>query len=122
MQTVQPVLINFNMPAYLKESLDDLAAFKTVSRTSILNRLIENYIRVEHKYIEEDGRFRDMLSKAKEKNKRMARNSNIVKEYLNTKPIHKSITELDEEYSPPSIESFSNVASDDYNWEKDRWG
>ena len=34
-------LINFNIPNYLKHDFDELAKFKRVSRTSILNRLIE---------------------------------------------------------------------------------
>jgi len=121
MQAELNTLINFNIPNYLKENLDDLTRFKNVSRTSILNRLIENYCRVEFKYIEEDGRFRDMLAKAKHKNKRMNRPT-FFKEYLDNKPIHKSITELDEEYSPPDIPTLSNKLTDDYDWEKDRWG
>ena len=121
MQAQTNTLINFNIPTYLKDNLDDLTRFKNVSRTSILNRLIENYCRVEYKYIEKDGRFRDMLSKAKHKNSRMTK-PKVLQEYLTAKPLHKSVVELDEEYSPPDVPILSNTLTDDYDWEKDRWG
>ena len=36
-------LINFNMPNHLKNNLDMLVKFKRVSRTSILNKIIEDF-------------------------------------------------------------------------------
>ena len=50
-------LINFNIPNYLKHDFDELAKFKRVSRTSILNRLIELYCRNEFRELEETSRF-----------------------------------------------------------------
>ena len=38
-------LINFNMPNHLKNNMDMLVKFKRVSRTSILNKIIEGFCR-----------------------------------------------------------------------------
>jgi metal-responsive CopG/Arc/MetJ family transcriptional regulator len=62
-QKYEPILINFNIPKHLKYHLDRLSKFKGVSRTSILNRLIEEYVRVEDKMLEDDGRIYEMMSK-----------------------------------------------------------
>ena len=59
----EPILINFNIPKHLKYHLDRLSHFKGVSRTSILNGLIENYVRTEEQRLEEDGRIYEMMSK-----------------------------------------------------------
>lgn len=59
----EPILINFNIPKHLKYHLDRLSNFKGVSRTSILNRLVEDYVRTEEKRLEEDGKIYEMMSK-----------------------------------------------------------
>lgn len=56
-------LINFNVPNNLKYNLDRLSKFKNVTRTSILNRLIEEWVRHETKQLEEDGRIYELMSK-----------------------------------------------------------
>ena len=58
-------LINFNIPNYLKHDFDELAKFKRVSRTSILNRLIELYCRNEFRELEETSRFNQLLYQSK---------------------------------------------------------
>ena len=50
----EPILINFNIPKNLKYRFDRLVKFKGVSRTSILNRLVEDWVRDETKQLEED--------------------------------------------------------------------
>ena len=55
-------LINFNIPNHLKKNFDHLVRFKNVSRTSILNTMIEEFCRKEFKLIEMDGRLNDLIS------------------------------------------------------------
>jgi hypothetical protein len=59
----EPIMINFNIPKNLKYHLDRLSKFKGVSRTSILNRLIEEWVRSETKQLEDDGRIYELMSK-----------------------------------------------------------
>jgi hypothetical protein len=40
-------LINFNIPTSLKDSLDEIAKAKCLSRTAIINQLLETYCRTE---------------------------------------------------------------------------
>ena len=40
-------LINFNIPTSLKDSLDEIAKGKRLSRTAIINQLLEAYCRTE---------------------------------------------------------------------------
>ena len=55
-------LINFNMPNHLKNNLDMLVKFKRVSRTSILNKIIEEFCRTELKLIKEDRQINELIS------------------------------------------------------------
>ena len=61
--TFQPILINFNIPNHLKYKLDRVSKLKGITRTSILNGLIEDYVRKETDLIEKDGRIYEMMSK-----------------------------------------------------------
>lgn len=61
-------LINFNIPNHLKKNFDQLVNFKRVSRTSILNNMIEEFCRTEFKLIREDGRLNDLISDIERKN------------------------------------------------------
>jgi len=54
-------LINFNMPDRNKTLLDRIARLKRSSRTAILNRLVETFVREETKLIAEDGDLAEML-------------------------------------------------------------
>lgn len=58
-------LINFNIPLHLKTHFDQLVDFKRVSRTSVLNNLIENYCRNEIDHLETDGRINDLITTIK---------------------------------------------------------
>lgn len=44
-------LINFNIPTSLKDSLDKIAKAKRLSRTAIINQLLETYCRTELEHI-----------------------------------------------------------------------
>jgi len=47
-------LINFNMPNQLKERVDYLTKVKSISRTSLLNIMIEDWVRSEEKALLDD--------------------------------------------------------------------
>ena len=47
-------LMTFNIPLHLKSIFDELSSFKCVSKTSILNSLIENYCRQERQKLIQD--------------------------------------------------------------------
>ena len=40
-------LMNFNVPKHLKQDLDAIASYRHISKTSILNILLERYCRLE---------------------------------------------------------------------------
>ena len=61
-------LINFNIPNHLKNNFDQLVSFKRVSRTSVLNTMIEEFCRREFKLIKEDGKLNDLITNIKIKN------------------------------------------------------
>ena len=61
-------LINFNIPNHLKKNFDHLVNFKRVSRTSILNSMIEEFCRREFKLIKEDGRLNDLIREIEQNN------------------------------------------------------
>ena len=50
-------LMTFNIPPYLKSIFDDLSSIKCVSKTSILNSLIETYCRQERQNLIRDKEF-----------------------------------------------------------------
>ena len=47
-------LMTFNIPIHLKSIFDELSSFKCVSKTSILNSLIETYCRQERQNLIQD--------------------------------------------------------------------
>ena len=47
-------LMTFNIPIHLKSIFDELSSFKCISKTSILNSLIENYCRQERQNLTRD--------------------------------------------------------------------
>ena len=50
-------LMTFNIPIHLKSIFDELSSFKCVSKTSIINSLIENYCRQERQNLIQDKEF-----------------------------------------------------------------
>ena len=50
-------LMTFNIPIHLKSIFDELSSFKCVSKTSIINSLIENYCRQERQNLIQDAEF-----------------------------------------------------------------
>ena len=47
-------LMTFNIPIHLKSIFDELSSIKCISKTSILNSLIENYCRQERHNLIQD--------------------------------------------------------------------
>jgi hypothetical protein len=86
-------LMNFNIPTHLKRNLDLIATYKHISRTSILNRLLDLYCRQELKNLEDTKRSQELIK-------------------MQTKPVTstKPIQEFDQ---PVSI-----LFDDEYEWEE----
>lgn len=113
-------LMNFNIPIHLKDDLDELVKFKHITKTSVLNRLIENYIRYEFRMLDKDGKFKHLIQNTKLRFKK----PKILDEYKSfNKPIHKSVYyEGEFEDEKTNIPHLTNDITDDYDWEKDRFG
>ena len=69
-------LINFNIPNHLKKNFDHLVNFKRVSRTSLLNTMIEEFCRREFKLIKEEKRLNDLITGIEQKNHTKTLHSN----------------------------------------------
>ena len=54
-------LMNFNIPIHLKHNLDLIAKYKHISRTSIVNRLLDLYCRQELKNLEDCKRIEQLI-------------------------------------------------------------
>ena len=50
-------LMTFNIPLHLKSLFDELSSIKCVSKTSIINSLIEDYCRQERQKLIQDKEF-----------------------------------------------------------------
>lgn len=85
-------LINFNVPKYLIKNFDNLVRFKRVSRTSMLIHLMENYIRLEKKRMEDDNTLNLMISEVEVRNRETMKDKLV--------GLHK---EIEEELEPPMI-------------------
>ncbi len=67
-------MISLNVPNYLKTNFDNICKFKRFSRTSMLVRLMENFLRYEYKQINEDKKLNNLvkdLQKTNSKSKKV---------------------------------------------------
>ena len=96
-------LVNFNVPTYLISNFDNLVRFKRVSRTSMLVRLMEDYMRSEHQKMKDDGSLNLMINDIGQRNR-----EDLKKEF------RKDIREVREEYEPPMIPMTSDYDIDDW--------
>ena len=55
-------LMTFNIPIHLKSIFDELSSIKCISKTSIINSLIENYCRQERQNLIQDKEFNKINS------------------------------------------------------------
>ena len=102
--------ITFYSPNQLKSSLDELVKFKRISRTSIINNLIEHYVRSEFQMMKEDKKILSFIADLKLRSHQYKPlNHNSVKPNPNLK----------NDYEPPMVPTIN----DDYDWELERgWG
>lgn len=63
-------LINFNVPVYLLTNFDNLARHKATSRTSMLLRLMEQFVRDEADWVEKDNRLNAVLVEMEGRNQK----------------------------------------------------
>ena len=60
-------LLNWNCPRRLKTQLAAIVDYKRVSRTSIINSLLDEYVRKEISNIKEDGQLTSLIASAIQK-------------------------------------------------------
>ena len=95
-------LINFNVPKYLIKNFDNLVRFKRVSRTSVLIRLMESFIRDERIQMEKDGSLNVMITDIENRNRKSMKDQLIGLK-----------KDVENEYEPPMI-----PMSSDEGWEE----
>ena len=84
-------LVNFVVPNPLIQKFDDMVKVKRVSRTSMLVRLMETFLRYEFKQMENDNKnYQKMISDIQKLNEQKPKNSN-------------SKWSVREQYEPPMI-------------------
>ena len=100
-------LINFNIPTYLKKNFDNLVKFKRVSRTSILNQLIDRYVKFELDQIDRDNRINSLMSDVEKRNQKSLKNE-----------IKKTMNEIEEDKLPPPIPLQIDDVVNEKGWER----
>lgn len=101
-------LVNFNVPKYLIENLDNMVRFKRMSRTSYLIQLIEQSLITEKKRIEEQGKLNFLIKDIEEKNRKILKNEMIGLQ-----------REIEEEFEPPVPPTIPTIEEPDRS--KDNW-
>lgn len=98
-------LINFNVPKYLINNFDNLVRFKRVSRTSMLIHLMETYIRLEKKRMEDDNSLNLMIKNVEQRNRESLKN-----QMIGLKKV------VEDDYEPPMIPiSDDHLSADDWS-------
>lgn len=89
-------LVNFNVPTHVINSFDQLVRYKGVSRTSLLLRLIDDFMRSEQRLLKEDNNLTKFINSVKTEERETTKKT------------------LVDDYEPPMVPSFN----DDYDWEE----
>ena len=84
------------MPNYLKNNFDELVRFKQVSRTSILNNMIEHFCRTEYALLQDDNRINELIMNVKKRN---PKTTTLTPEQVST---------IDEPISIPSFDDYND--------------
>lgn len=92
--------ITFYCPNYLKNSFDELIRFKRISRTSIINSLMEGWLRTEYKKLKEDDEMNKLIMDVKVRN-----HKNNPPKLKPQKTKNRLKWESRDEYDPPMIPS-----------------
>ena len=74
-------LMTFNIPIHLKSIFDELSSFKCVSKTSIINSLIETYCRQERQNLIQDKNL--IENKQINLNLNQSMNEGIIHDFFN---------------------------------------
>ena len=103
-------LMTFNIPTHLKTNFDELSKFKRVSKTSIINHLIEWYCRNERKELEGDDKLNHLIRDMKLRNHHVVKTEKVRKEptfgqWSTVKKPDNSFDDWDEPVTPPRIEN-----------------
>ena len=98
------ILINFNIPDYLKENFDNLVKLKGQSRTSVIINLIQSFCRQEFTKIKDDKILNSLIIDITKRNRKHIEEKE--------KSIERMIQKKNEDNEPPMI-----PISSDYNWE-----
>jgi len=84
------------MPNYLKNNFDELVRFKQVSRTSILNHMIETFCRTEYALLQDDNRINELIMNVKKRNSK-------------TTPLTpEQVSSIDEPIMIPSLDDYDD--------------
>jgi hypothetical protein len=109
-------LINFHIPLRLSNDLDSINQYRCVSRTSVLNVFLEDYVRSETKKIKEDGLLNDLLQSVKLKNRPIPRVKKSKTSWISFMSRDKN-DPITSSYQPPSIPSLDE--DDEDSWRRD---
>jgi hypothetical protein len=109
-------LVNFHIPLRLSNDLDSINQYRRVSRTSVLNTFLENYVRSETKKIKEDGVLNELLQSVRSKNLPIPRKTKSKSSWSSFMSRNKSDPVVDD-YEPPSIPSFDEDDEDSWRQE-----
>ena len=107
-------LVTFNVPNHLKNNFDELSKFKRVSKTSILNQLIEWYCRNERKELEGDDKLNHLIQDLKIRNhvkKTKVKKEPVIGTWGQVKTPNDELEEWD-----PLIEPVIENVSGDTDW------
>ena len=107
-------LVTFNVPNHLKNNFDELSKFKRVSKTSILNQLIEWYCRNERKELEGDDKLNHLIQDLKirnQVNKTKVKKESVIGTWGQVKTPNDKLEEWD-----PLIEPVIENVSGDTDW------
>ena len=70
-------MISLNVPNYLKTNFDKMVKFKRISRTSMLVRLMETFLRYELKQLKNDNELNQLVTTLQNRN---TKSPKVVKE------------------------------------------
>lgn len=107
-------LVTFNVPNHIKTNFDELSKFKRVSKTSILNQLIEWYCRNERKELESDDKLNHLIQDLKLRN-RVSKTKVKKVPTINSESKSKTPSDNLDDWDSP-IGAIMNNVSNDTDW------
>ena len=105
--------ITFYCPNHIKNGFDELVRFKRISRTSIINHLMENWLRKEYQQLKVDEQMVSVMEKVKEKNQTTKPLKQHTQKSDNKRPLQWSIhNHSNSRNEPPMIPSMNDWEDD----------